>query len=184
MSMSSPCPLLAHTGISKVYDTSKLCLIETQKPCKSGHSKCSNQFVGPEHSSETRLETNNHFVHTSDGFPQVKQCYAERNRKFSDATSSDWSIFTSSDEASFISESTMESFRTVDYGDSAVKPSEEVGLLGPIWGKRNQRECVVLPALDEWCSLNYGGLDSQLLFGLMFRCPTILDLKRYGILIK
>ncbi|KAM0944547.1 putative ubiquitinyl hydrolase 1 [Dioscorea sansibarensis] len=38
---------------------------------------------------------------------------------FSDATSSDWSLFTSSDESSFTTESTRNSFSTVDYGDAA-----------------------------------------------------------------
>ncbi|XP_058101095.1 ubiquitin C-terminal hydrolase 15-like isoform X2 [Magnolia sinica] len=36
---------------------------------------------------------------------------------YSDATSSDWSLFTSSDESSFTTESTRDSFSTVDYGD-------------------------------------------------------------------
>ncbi|XP_057506894.1 ubiquitin carboxyl-terminal hydrolase 15-like isoform X1 [Actinidia eriantha] len=39
--------------------------------------------------------------------------------EFSDATSSDWSIFTSSDDASFTTESTRDSFSTVDYADHA-----------------------------------------------------------------
>ncbi|KAH7677281.1 Ubiquitinyl hydrolase 1 protein [Dioscorea alata] len=38
---------------------------------------------------------------------------------FSDATSSDWSLFISSDESSFTTESTRNSFSTVDYGDAA-----------------------------------------------------------------
>lgn len=37
--------------------------------------------------------------------------------EFSDATSSDWSLFTSSDEASFTTESTRDSFSTVDHAD-------------------------------------------------------------------
>ncbi|KAG1330302.1 hypothetical protein COCNU_02G002700 [Cocos nucifera] len=41
------------------------------------------------------------------------------NMDFSDATSSDWSLFTSSDESSFTTESTRDSFSTVDYGDNA-----------------------------------------------------------------
>ncbi|KAL5997568.1 ubiquitin-specific protease ubp15 [Asimina triloba] len=36
---------------------------------------------------------------------------------FSDATSSDWSLFTSSDESSFTTESTRDSFSTIDYTD-------------------------------------------------------------------
>ncbi|XP_027064507.2 ubiquitin carboxyl-terminal hydrolase 15-like [Coffea arabica] len=41
------------------------------------------------------------------------------SREFSDATSSDWSLFTSSDEASFTTESTRDSFSTVDYADAS-----------------------------------------------------------------
>ncbi|KAG9448025.1 hypothetical protein H6P81_014153 [Aristolochia fimbriata] len=37
---------------------------------------------------------------------------------YSDATSSDWSLFTSSDESSFTTESTRDSFSTVDYSDT------------------------------------------------------------------
>ncbi|KAK1418123.1 hypothetical protein QVD17_27262 [Tagetes erecta] len=37
---------------------------------------------------------------------------------FSDAASSDWSIFTSSDDASFTTESTRDSFSTIDYTDN------------------------------------------------------------------
>ncbi|KAL1569860.1 ubiquitin-specific protease ubp15, variant 2 [Salvia divinorum] len=39
--------------------------------------------------------------------------------EFSDATSSDWSVFTSSDDSSFTTESTRDSFSTVDHGDVA-----------------------------------------------------------------
>lgn len=39
---------------------------------------------------------------------------------FSDAASSDWSIFTSSDDASFTTESTRDSFSTVDYTDNTT----------------------------------------------------------------
>lgn len=38
---------------------------------------------------------------------------------FSDAASSDWSLFTSSDESSFTTESTRDSCSTVDHGDNA-----------------------------------------------------------------
>lgn len=40
-----------------------------------------------------------------------------RKMEFLDANSSDWSIFTSSDDASFTTESTRDSFSTVDYAD-------------------------------------------------------------------
>ncbi|KAI8008614.1 Ubiquitin carboxyl-terminal hydrolase 15 [Camellia lanceoleosa] len=43
---------------------------------------------------------------------------ASMDSLYSDATSSDWSIFTSSDDASFTTESTRDSFSTVDYADA------------------------------------------------------------------
>ncbi len=49
----------------------------------------------------------------------VMEAYAEPGcMEFSNATSSDWSLFTSSDEASFTTESTRDSFSTVDYADT------------------------------------------------------------------
>lgn len=52
-------------------------------------------------------------------FPS-SETYAETvSPDFSDPTSSDWSLFTSSDESSFTTESTRNSFSTVDHEDSA-----------------------------------------------------------------
>ncbi|KAF5778313.1 putative ubiquitinyl hydrolase 1 [Helianthus annuus] len=48
------------------------------------------------------------------------------NVDFSDATSSDWSIFTSSDDASFTTESTRDSFSTVDYSDNNTDPISSI----------------------------------------------------------
>lgn len=42
----------------------------------------------------------------------------ENYSEFSDATTSDWSLFTSSDDASFTTESTRDSFSTVDNSDN------------------------------------------------------------------
>ncbi|GMH24239.1 hypothetical protein Nepgr_026082 [Nepenthes gracilis] len=51
-------------------------------------------------------------------FSPMMETYAEPiGGEFSDATSSDWSLFTSSDEASFTTESTSDSFSTADYAD-------------------------------------------------------------------
>ncbi|KAK9674263.1 hypothetical protein RND81_12G221900 [Saponaria officinalis] len=63
---------------------------------------------------------------------QSVETYADPNVvEYSDATSSDWSLFTSSDDASFSSESTRDSFSTIDYSDtchvdpfSSVRPSQ------------------------------------------------------------
>lgn len=66
--------------------------------------------------------------HTSNGILKsasrnvqpVMEAYAEPVcMDFSNATSSDWSLFTSSDEASFTTESTRDSFSTVDYADTS-----------------------------------------------------------------
>lgn len=66
--------------------------------------------------------------HTSNGtlrrrtsrnvLPVMGACTEPVCLKFSDAMSSDWSLFTSSDEASFTTESTRDSFSTVDYVDT------------------------------------------------------------------
>ncbi|EOY31292.1 Uncharacterized protein TCM_038252 [Theobroma cacao] len=50
----------------------------------------------------------------------VMEMYAEPiNMEFSDATSSDWSLLTSSDKVSFTIESTRDSFSTVDCADAS-----------------------------------------------------------------
>ncbi|KAL5989956.1 ubiquitin-specific protease ubp15 [Asimina triloba] len=55
----------------------------------------------------------------SNNIPETRQTYVDAvGVDFSDATSSDWSLFTSSDESSFTTESTRDSFSTVDYGDT------------------------------------------------------------------
>ncbi|KAG4947494.1 hypothetical protein JHK87_043501 [Glycine soja] len=129
---SCPRPPVEHTMNAmqqSVYDSSKHNPMEMQKPNKPGHSRHgSRQFFVPEPSPNTRPEITTHIIDTTNGFLRkstnrnalpVTQTYAENvRREFSDATSSDWSLFTSSDEASFTTESTRDSFSTVDYGDS------------------------------------------------------------------
>jgi len=98
-----------------------------QKP-KPGHGRHGSQSFVPEASPNGRPEMVTRIVDTTNGFLRkstnrnalpMTQTYAENVRhEFSDATSSDWSLFTSSDEASFTTESTRDSFSTVDYGDS------------------------------------------------------------------
>ncbi|XP_021718867.1 ubiquitin carboxyl-terminal hydrolase 15-like [Chenopodium quinoa] len=51
-------------------------------------------------------------------YNQAVEMHADHPELFSDATTSDWSLFTSSDEASFTSESTRDSFSTADYSDN------------------------------------------------------------------
>ncbi|XP_074311208.1 ubiquitin carboxyl-terminal hydrolase 15 isoform X2 [Silene latifolia] len=51
-------------------------------------------------------------------FTQATETYTEPSiMEFSDATASDWSLFTSSDDASFTSESTRDSFSLTDHSD-------------------------------------------------------------------
>ncbi|KAH9611605.1 hypothetical protein KSS87_007788, partial [Heliosperma pusillum] len=51
-------------------------------------------------------------------FTQATETYTEPSiMEFSDATASDWSLFTSSDDASFTSESTRDSFSITDHSD-------------------------------------------------------------------
>lgn len=100
--------------------------VESHKPSKSGHRRDGRQVPEPSHNA--RPESTTHYVDTSNGtlqrstnrnFLPVTETYTENNgREFSDANSSDWSLFTSSDEASFTTESTRDSFSTVDYGDA------------------------------------------------------------------
>lgn len=129
---SSPRPPVEFTGKAvqqSVSDSSKHYPLEMQKPSKPGHSRHASQSFVTEPSPNARQEFSTRFIDTSNGFLKstnrnvlpVIQTYAENIRhEFSDATSSDWSIFTSSDEAaSFTTESTRDSFSTVDYGDSS-----------------------------------------------------------------
>ncbi|BAT93233.1 hypothetical protein LR48_Vigan05g025000 [Vigna angularis] len=125
---SCPRPPLEHTGKAtqqSVFDASKHNPMEKPKP---GHGRQGSQFFVPESSPNGRPEMVTRIVDTTNGFLRkstnrnalpVTQTYAENvKHEFSDATSSDWSLFTSSDEASFTTESTRDSFSTVDYGDS------------------------------------------------------------------
>ncbi|XP_028191441.1 ubiquitin carboxyl-terminal hydrolase 15-like isoform X2 [Glycine soja] len=129
---SCPRPPVEHTVKAvqqSVYDSSKHNPMEMQKPNKPGHSRHgSHQFFVSESSPNARPEISTHIIDTTNGFLRkstnrnalpVTQTYAKNVRsEFSDTTSSDWSLFTSSDEASFTTESTRDSFSTVDYGDS------------------------------------------------------------------
>ncbi|XP_057453733.1 ubiquitin C-terminal hydrolase 15 isoform X2 [Lotus japonicus] len=111
-----------------VSDSSKHYPLEVQTPCKPGHSRHGSQGSLPQPLPVARPEIATSLIDTSNGFltsntnrniHPVTQTYAEKVRhEFSDATSSDWSLFTSSDEASFTTESTRDSFSTVDYGDN------------------------------------------------------------------
>uniref|UniRef100_A0A5B6ZPA0 ubiquitinyl hydrolase 1 n=1 Tax=Davidia involucrata TaxID=16924 RepID=A0A5B6ZPA0_DAVIN len=128
---SCPRPARACTGKATRHQTpgfAKHWTSKSQKSSRPGQSKSSCHLVGPEPSSDLRPETAMGFGdHTSNGIlrsanrnkpPMMETCAESISMEFSDATSSDWSIFTSSDEASFTTESTRDSFSTVDYADA------------------------------------------------------------------
>ncbi|GKE09884.1 hypothetical protein Tco_1413435, partial [Tanacetum coccineum] len=97
---SSPRPPRSYTA-----KPSKASVFSKSKPPKStsDHHQESTNFNGNRH----------HYTKPS-------------NVDFSDAASSDWSIFTSSDDASFTTESTRDSFSTVDYTDNNTDPFSSI----------------------------------------------------------
>lgn len=99
----------------------KNCPTKGQRPSRPEQSNSSHNLVGREPCSDHRSETNPEHSSISRGMlirenrskPSSFKNYAE----FSDATSSDWSLLTSSDDSSFTTESTRDSFSTVDHAD-------------------------------------------------------------------
>ncbi|XP_060669038.1 ubiquitin carboxyl-terminal hydrolase 15 isoform X2 [Ziziphus jujuba] len=130
---SWPRPQIAFTGSTIQNQVPEMagCSLKVQKPSRPGQSKpSSSQFVCPGRlPDDHRPETTKSFTnHDSNGIRRsanrnvmpAMETYADPiGMEFSDATSSDWSLFTSSDEASFTTESTRDSFSTVDYADNA-----------------------------------------------------------------
>lgn len=130
---SWPRPQIAFTwraNQQQVPELASYCALKIPKPSRPGQSKPSNsQFVGSGTvRDDPRSEVANGLTnHTANGVQRtanrnvmpVMETYADpASIEFSDATSSDWSLFTSSDEASFTTESTRDSFSTVDYADT------------------------------------------------------------------
>ncbi|KAB2602000.1 ubiquitin carboxyl-terminal hydrolase 15-like [Pyrus ussuriensis x Pyrus communis] len=104
------------------------CMLKAQKS-RLDQSKHSSQFARREHlpgdiwpdiADAFGNSTTNDLHRSSNGnvFPMVETYGEPIGVEFSDATSSDWSLFTSSDEASFTTESTRDSFSTVDCADA------------------------------------------------------------------
>lgn len=130
---SWPRPQIAFTGNPIQHQVPELagCSLKVQEPSRLGQSKPScSHFVGSRPlPDDHRPETVNGFTnYATNGIRRsanrnvmpVMETYADPvGIEFSDATSSDWSLFTSSDEASFTTESTRDSFSTVDYADNA-----------------------------------------------------------------
>ncbi|KAL2234919.1 UNVERIFIED_CONTAM: Ubiquitin carboxyl-terminal hydrolase 15, partial [Sesamum indicum] len=89
-------------------------LSEIQRSSRPEQSKLNHNLV-----SDHRLETNVDYTNISRGI-LIRE---NRNRSlknyagFSDVTSSDWSPFTSSDDSSFTTESTRDSFSTLDHAE-------------------------------------------------------------------
>nr|GMD34969.1 ubiquitin carboxyl-terminal hydrolase 15-like [Ipomoea batatas]GME08601.1 ubiquitin carboxyl-terminal hydrolase 15-like [Ipomoea batatas] len=128
---SSPRP--DRTGASKstrhlVPGISKHSSTKSQKPSRPEQIKASNHFACLDRSRDHRLKTGVDVINRTSGSvvrnanrnrPPIMGTYSE-NMEMSDATASDWSLFTSSDEASFTTESTRDSFSTVDYSDAST----------------------------------------------------------------
>ncbi|KAK8985512.1 hypothetical protein V6N11_068766 [Hibiscus sabdariffa] len=103
-----------------------------EKPSRPAQSKSSSHSVGPNLYPGSRPEiatgcinrNSNGILRQSanSNIHRVVEMYAgPTNLEFSDAaSSSDWSLFTSSDEASFTTESTRDSFSTVDHADPST----------------------------------------------------------------
>ncbi|WOH03053.1 hypothetical protein DCAR_0522444 [Daucus carota subsp. sativus] len=125
---SSPRPGSGQTGSLVQHQSSglpKQRSSKTQKLARLGHSRSGSHFVSSEPSAGHRPEMPNHpykWIHSSSNSdiraPYMDNYPRSRTMDFSDATSSDWSIFTSSDDASFTTDSTRDSFSTVDHADA------------------------------------------------------------------
>ncbi|XP_044501075.1 ubiquitin carboxyl-terminal hydrolase 15 [Mangifera indica] len=109
------------------------CTPKTQMSSRQGPNKASSDFVLREFSSDLRPEivstvTEHNFngirsrASNKSTLPMMERYVEPTSMEFSDAASSDWSFFTSSDEASFTTESARDSFSTVDYSDTNGDP--------------------------------------------------------------
>ncbi|KAK1362392.1 Ubiquitin carboxyl-terminal hydrolase 15 [Heracleum sosnowskyi] len=96
---------------------------KTQTLSRTEETKFSGNFINAYHSSDRKPETSmtKGIVNNSNrnNLPFIESYPKSRKMEFLDANSSDWSIFTSSDDASFTTESTRDSFSTVDYADGS-----------------------------------------------------------------
>lgn len=122
-SRSYPRPTRCCNGKATWHQTPgipKLCPTKVQRSSRP-ESNSNHNIIGREPYLDNRLEKNADHANISRGIlirenrsgPSTLKNYAE----FSDATSSDWSLFTSSDDSSFTTESTRDSFSTVDHAD-------------------------------------------------------------------
>ncbi|TXG66641.1 hypothetical protein EZV62_007916 [Acer yangbiense] len=128
---SCPRPQRVFTGKAmrhQVPASARHSMPKTHKSSRQGQSNLGSNFVAPESLSGVRRIASSFTEQTSKGILRGRankniQGVLERrvepvSVESSDAISSDWSLFTSSDEASFTTESTRDSFSTVDYADT------------------------------------------------------------------
>ncbi|XP_021672301.2 ubiquitin C-terminal hydrolase 15-like [Hevea brasiliensis] len=90
----------------------------TQQPSRKGHGKSSGHFLGSEPSLHLKPENGIGLINHTNGILGSTNRNVAQAMEFSDATSSGWSLSASSDEASFTTESTSDSFSTLDYTDA------------------------------------------------------------------
>lgn len=94
------------------------------KPLKSSkHGQSKEVVTGPlngEKGSRPEKGCGDSDEHSRSFFCREESYVNKVRTDFSDATSSEWSLFTSSDDSSFTTESTRDSFSTIDHSDSPV----------------------------------------------------------------
>ncbi|CAL9115111.1 unnamed protein product [Musa acuminata var. zebrina] len=130
---SFPRPPQAHTEkkLSHPPTFARRSVVKSQKSSKHGQQRqdgslhASENLVNPrnhmgkEHGEDTTDQAADHISRPSSRNSLRDGTYPDTSSmEFSDATSSDWHLFTSSDDSSFTTESTRDSFSTADYGDN------------------------------------------------------------------
>lgn len=130
---SFPRPPQAHTEkkLSHPPTFARRSVVKSQKSSKHGQQRqdgslhASENLVNPrnhmgkEHGEDTTDQAADHISRPSSRNSLPDGTYPDTSSmEFSDATSSDWHLFTSSDDSSFTTESTRDSFSTADYGDN------------------------------------------------------------------
>ncbi|KAJ8493902.1 hypothetical protein OPV22_015623 [Ensete ventricosum] len=132
-SRSFPRPPQAHTEkkLSHPPTFAKRSMVKSQKSSKHGQQRQDGSLhasenlvnlrnhMGKEHGEDTTDQAAPHISRPSSRNSLPDGTYPDTSSmEFSDATSSDWHLFTSSDDSSFTTESTRDSFSTADYGDN------------------------------------------------------------------
>lgn len=144
---SSPRPTKACTRKITRYETPGIRKHWPSKPQKSSvreRSEVSYNFVSSEPSLVWRSNPNCGGIlrrENRNGGAPIVETYV---KEFSDATSTDWSLFTSSDDASFTTESTRDSFSTVDTFDASnVNPISSI--FNSMYSSQRRVSCSIFP---------------------------------------